>query len=890
MFKRNNYRTMVIGKMQPIGSIMTGTNETNAYFVDGARAWGFDKSFNSRNYCCFPGAGYFVNDQPQQQFDRWGVFSDFRYHGDISISEEAEQKFYSNPKHYHLLDGYVNPTMYKGFTDTNQTESFTSKGKPWIRFVERPTGKVLVANLIVSTRHETSSNFEFAVNGTTYASFEEANRVRKQMIADCPDGDPCQKLKHTVPKRTQLNFDSRFITRTFHETAIDYIEQHVTERNPKMMKNKKRTEKQNQPFFMYLAFRGPHMPYSHEYTFNPKRPYEHMPYASFGKSGEQIGLMDRFIGELMKTLHKLDIADNTLVMFTSDNGPDQSALKPFNRFGHIRTQMLRGLKGGMYEGSTRVPLLTWWPLGTHKALYGTNFDLPIGQIDFFATFADILNYPLPKGDKCIYGFDSKSAPSDQDPATLGRTARSQKLSFGKYLKSLRTSEFRNSSRSSFSSIVQVSRDQNMELKVFGFKTVQKYKTQEPLTGFLVGWDACMAEDSHSFLSAFQVKNESPPVQQGQNGEYVEFERKLKKVSTKLYTDQNGGVAIRLGRYKLMRFNPPKDLRTGFNNQHLNKVARHEGIEWLDADWDERCSYATDGTSLNPKCSIEPLCRNHTTFGVTSCMRDHYYQLWDLEKNFGEKMSCAADRSEDDNIIELMDHSSSHKTALLNIGAVKKEGRPTDRWGIGTGTESTPVSNPKPRLNDCCKVSGKGDCTVTEHSGPLAEGWEANSQWKENKSRFKRRVKNGEVDEKDFKIWTPFVHCLKAVMEIMEGQAKYPVAFETFDRNNRDKPGTVNLDRAPTVDTENVEGRKTGATLHGIPVGSSSSAQKRQDYLWQFIDSRRHRKRTFHGAGSRFIDDEKVLVEECLRHLPKKTPKPYNIQVFLKSSKKFITIY
>ena len=149
-------------------------------------------------------------------------------------------------------------------------------------------------------------------------------------------------------------------------------------------------------------------------------------------------------------------------------------------------------------------------------------------------------------------------------------------------------------------------------------------------------------------------------------------------------------------------------------------------------------------------------------------------------------------------------------------------------------------------------------------------------------------KNGEVDEKDFKTWTPFVNCLKAVMEIIEGQAKYPVAFETFGRNDRDTFGTVNLDRAPTPDTESVDGRKTGATLHGIPVGSSSLAQKRQDYLWQFIDSRRHRKRTYHGAGSRFIDHDKVLVEECLRHLPKKTPKPYNIQVFLKLSRKFFS--
>ena len=50
-------------------------------------------------------------------------------------------------------------------------------------------------------------------------------------------------------------------------------------------------------------------------------------------------------------------------------------------------------------------------------------------------------------------------------------------------------------------------------------------------------------------------------------------------------------------------------------------------------------YDEEGNSLNPGCTVEPLCRNFTTFGETSCMRDHYYQLWDLEKNFGEKTFC-----------------------------------------------------------------------------------------------------------------------------------------------------------------------------------------------------------------------------------------------------------
>ena len=58
-------------------------------------------------------------------------------------------------------------------------------------------------------------------------------------------------------------------------------------------------------------------------TLYAEDPWDHMPYTSLGKPGEQIGIFDRYVGNVMKRLHDLDVADNTLVFFTSDNGPDQ---------------------------------------------------------------------------------------------------------------------------------------------------------------------------------------------------------------------------------------------------------------------------------------------------------------------------------------------------------------------------------------------------------------------------------------------------------------------------------------------------------------------------------------------------------------------------------------
>ena len=65
-----------------------------------------------------------------------------------------------------------------------------------------------------------------------------------------------------------------------------------------------------------------------------------------------------------------------------------------------------------------------------------------------------------------------------------------------------------------------------------------------------------------------------------------------------------------------------------------------------------CNVTLQGTLTNPGCTVEPQCRDFSTFGQTFCMRDHYYELWDLEKNFGEKVMCennGYDKNKNENI-------------------------------------------------------------------------------------------------------------------------------------------------------------------------------------------------------------------------------------------------
>ena len=145
--------------------------------------------------------------------------------------------------------------------------------------------------------------------------------------------------------RTQPSFDSREVMKNFNEEAIkNFVEA------------KNHIEKTNQPFFMYCAYRAPHRPFSHIEEYDYARP------GSFiGKYGEQIREFDDRIGLMMKALEDLAIADNTFVMFTSDNGPDGSGFANQDYAGHVRFGTFRGKKASVYEGGHRVPFLVWWP-------------------------------------------------------------------------------------------------------------------------------------------------------------------------------------------------------------------------------------------------------------------------------------------------------------------------------------------------------------------------------------------------------------------------------------------------------------------------------------------------------------------------------------------------
>ena len=224
------------------------------------------------------------------------------------------------------------------------------KKQNYVRFIEKTTGKVILANYKLKgmvVQQEDRSNYEFAVNQTVFDSKEEAEAARQAAIKEMEANGMkntglWRDMKISRPKLTQEGFDSKEIMHRFHSTAIKYLKEHESDKNSIAKAGQKK--KNNQPFFMYLSFRAPHRPSSHNLTFDPENPTEFMPHMAFGKPGEQFYQFDQFVGNVMQTLHDLDYADNTLVFFTTDNGPDQGAFNMANRWGHMRMGTMRGKK------------------------------------------------------------------------------------------------------------------------------------------------------------------------------------------------------------------------------------------------------------------------------------------------------------------------------------------------------------------------------------------------------------------------------------------------------------------------------------------------------------------------------------------------------------------
>lgn len=151
------------------------------------------------------------------------------------------------------------------------------------------------------------------------------------------------------------------------------------------------TAQSKKPFFLYFSLTSPHYPVVPSSDFVGK--------TQVGAYGDFVYQTDWSVGQVLDALERSGVADNTLVIFTSDNGAEitgevrPGAYDRVVQYGHRSSGELRGAKRDAWEGGHRVPFMARWP-GKIKAEAVS--EETICHVDFMATAAAILGYELPE--------------------------------------------------------------------------------------------------------------------------------------------------------------------------------------------------------------------------------------------------------------------------------------------------------------------------------------------------------------------------------------------------------------------------------------------------------------------------------------------------------------
>jgi len=167
-------------------------------------------------------------------------------------------------------------------------------------------------------------------------------------------------------------FDLEEVDLVFLEKSQEFLRRHVK-------------EKPGKPFFLFHSAQAVHLPSFPADRFKGK--------TKAGPHGDFIFELDYVVGELMKTLDELGVAEDTLVMFSSDNGLETtSVVNMRSDYGHDGARPWRGMKRDQWEGGHRVPMIARWP-GKIKA--GSTTDQTTSLTDVMATCAAIVGSKLP---------------------------------------------------------------------------------------------------------------------------------------------------------------------------------------------------------------------------------------------------------------------------------------------------------------------------------------------------------------------------------------------------------------------------------------------------------------------------------------------------------------
>ncbi len=144
-------------------------------------------------------------------------------------------------------------------------------------------------------------------------------------------------------------------------------------------------EYQKEPFFIYFPLSAPHTP------IVPTKEFQGA--SKTNEYGDFILMCDAVVGQIQEKLKDLGLDENTILIYTSDNGCSPMANYPeLAQYGHNPSYIFRGTKADIYEGGHRIPLLISWPKVIAPESYS---DEPVCLTDLFATLVDIFDDTIP---------------------------------------------------------------------------------------------------------------------------------------------------------------------------------------------------------------------------------------------------------------------------------------------------------------------------------------------------------------------------------------------------------------------------------------------------------------------------------------------------------------
>ena len=179
---------------------------------------------------------------------------------------------------------------------------------------------------------------------------------------------------------TGSDFDHEQVLPTLKDKAVSFIK-----------------ENKEDPFFLYFPLPAPHTPILPTEEF--------LGQSGLSEYGDFVMMVDWVVAEIVKALEGVGVRENTLLVFTSDNGCAPVAdISGMQEKGHYPSYVFRGHKADIFDGGHRVPFIVNWP---EKLEGSRKTDALISTVDFMATFAEILGVELTEDE----GPDSQSYAS-----------------------------------------------------------------------------------------------------------------------------------------------------------------------------------------------------------------------------------------------------------------------------------------------------------------------------------------------------------------------------------------------------------------------------------------------------------------------------------------------